>query len=187
MESIFASILLSLSTNIDNLAVGAAYGVKKVNIGWWANLSIALLSGLSTLAAMLVGDRLNYFLATNLSTTLGSGILIIIGFFNLMNLLVNKTKTMDLAANYQSISLKEAWLLGLILTITNWGTGIGAGMAQFNLLLTSCCSLLSSLLMIKLGSSLGNFVTIYFSSNKLELLSGVILIVLGFYEYFIPS
>lgn len=184
MESIIASILLSLSTNIDNLAIGAAYGVKKVKIGWWANVSIALLSGLSTLAAMVVGDRLNYFFATNFVTNLGSSILIIIGVFSIINLIFNQSNTLVVTTNYQKISLREAWLLGLVLTITNWGTGVGAGMAQLNLILTSCCSFVSSLLMIKVGSYLGNFVTIYFLGNKLELVSGIILIFLGFYEYF---
>ena len=186
MESIIASILLSLSTNIDNLAVGAAYGVKQVKIGWWANLSIAILSGLSTLAAMVVGDHLNYFLAHDLASNLGSSILMIVGILSIINLIFNQNNDLVITNKSQEISLREAWLLGLVLTITNWGTGIGAGMAQISIVVTSCCSFLSSLLMIKLGSNLGNFVTIYFSKNKLELVSGIILIVLGFYEYLMP-
>ncbi|MEC4803531.1 MAG: manganese efflux pump [Jaaginema sp. PMC 1079.18] len=150
VETVIASILLAISTNIDNLAVGVAYGVRRVKIGWQANSAIAFLSGASTFLAMTFGDWLENFLANNFAQKLGSSILILIGFLTVANLLIRKfssgfSETTDLTAN-TVLKLPDALLLGLALTITNLGTGIGAGLAQLDPILTSILSFLSSLL-----------------------------------------
>ncbi|MGK7875263.1 MAG: manganese efflux pump [Xenococcaceae cyanobacterium] len=207
METIIASTLLSLSTNVDNFAVGIAYSVKKLTISFPANLLIASLSGISTFTSMSVGDWVNHFLSPNVAHKLGSGILIIIGFLTIWDILkaqfnfsmeekennseieihnlIEYNNSIDVGKIRKFISLREALLLGLALTITNLGTGIGAGIAQLNLLLTSCFSFLSSLLTIGGGSFLGNLVTSRFSGSRLELLSGILLISLGLYEYMV--
>lgn len=200
MEIIIASIVLSLSTNIDNLAVGAAYGIKKFQVSRSANLLIALLSGISTFASMSLGDEISRLLAPHLAQELGSGILIFLGCLTIANLLKlkfthlqnkrRKVSNNDIicgtAQLEQTLSIKEAWVLGLALTITNWGTGIGAGIAQLDSVLTSCLSFLSSLIMIGGGAYLGNLATTYVSGKKLEFVAGILLIGLGFYEYVMP-
>ena len=208
METIIASTLLSLSTNIDNFAVGIAYSVKKSTTSFPANLLIASLSGISTFTSMSVGDWINRFLSPNIAHELGSGILILIGFITIWDILKKKFKfsleeqgnnreikiyhscednrTTNVGQNRQIISLREALLLGLALTITNLGTGIGAGIAQLDLALTSCLSFFSSLLTIGGGFLLGNLVTSRFSGSRLEFISGILLIGLGLYEYLVP-
>ncbi|MGF1481669.1 MAG: hypothetical protein ACFB4I_19655 [Cyanophyceae cyanobacterium] len=54
-----AAIFLSISTNVDNFAVGVAYGIKKPTISFPANLIIASLSGASTFISMSLGEQLN--------------------------------------------------------------------------------------------------------------------------------
>ena len=243
MEHLLAAILLSLSTNTDNLAVGIAYGIKQVSISLPANGCIALLSGLSTFTAMAMGTWFDRFLSPPLARELGSGLLIAIGCFTLWTLLrsrfglaSNPAPTILTTANSNSsledphfpqsnlnlkaanphfpqsnlslkaanphfpqsnLSLKAACILGLALTLTNFGTGIGAGMAQLDPLLTSSFSTLSSLLTIGGGAWLGNGLANFsrnhlefpsglanFSRNRLEFLSGLLLIALGLYEYF---
>lgn len=48
METLAALIVLAISTNLDNLAVGVAYGLRQVAIGLRANVAIALLELIST-------------------------------------------------------------------------------------------------------------------------------------------
>ncbi len=187
METIIASIILSLSTNIDNLAVGTAYGIKKLNVGLVGNLIIAFLSGISTFASMSLGDVINHFFAPNLAHKLGSGILILIGLVTIGKIVkqqLNQETLSDDVAN-KNMTWQEATILGLALTITNLGTGIGAGIAQLNLVLTSCLSFVSSLLMIGGGAFLGKAFATYYSGHRLELISGILLVFLGIYEYLI--
>ncbi len=82
-----------------------------------------------------------------------------------------------------AMTWQEATILGLALTITNLGTGIGAGIAQLSIGLTSCLSFASSLLMIGGGAFLGKVFATYYSGYRLEFISGVLLFFLGVYEY----
>ncbi|MGF1481670.1 MAG: hypothetical protein ACFB4I_19660 [Cyanophyceae cyanobacterium] len=82
-----------------------------------------------------------------------------------------------------TVSLKSAFVVGLVLTSTNLGTGIGAGIAQLNIALTSCLSFFSSLLLVGSASVLGSFATALWT-GRLELLSGILLISLGLYQFF---
>ncbi|MFW6295829.1 MAG: manganese efflux pump [Halothece sp.] len=192
METLLSSLLLSLSTNIDNLAVGMAYGIKRLAIGFSANIVIALLSGMSTFFSMSLGDWIHSFLSRTIAHQLGSGILIIIGFFTVWQFLktnFNKSEQTEEILNLRShkgMGLREALFLGMALTITNLGTGIGAGIAELDLVLTSCFSFGSSLLMIGGGAFLGQVLTAKFSGSRLELVSGILLICLGIYEYLMP-
>ena len=186
METILASAFLSLSTNIDNFAIGVAYSVRKLAISWQANLLIAGLSGISTFTAMSCGDWIEQYLTPAIAHLLGSGIFIVIGLHSVWTTLQAQLNRVEVD-NYlnqasslaSTIDLREALLLGLSLTITNLGTGIGAGIAHLDQGLTSCLSFLSSLLMIRGGSFLGKLI----ERSGLEIVSGVLLIGLGLYEY----
>lgn len=192
METIFASILLSLSTNIDNFAVAVAYRVQNLTISFRGSLLIALLSGISTYASMSLGDWLNHFIAPSMAQELGSGVLIMIGCVTIWQLLLKPSEnSLSIPRNSnddvpESLSLKEALLLGLALTLTNFGTGVSAGIVHLNILLTSGLSFLSSLLLIGGGAWLGQLVTSQFSGSRLEWLSGALLIALGLYEFLMP-
>lgn len=198
MEPFLASVFLSLSTNLDNFAIAFACGIRKLTIRLPANLLIASLSGLSTYIAISLGNWLGLF-TPNLSRTLGSSILIALGLLSTWRTLSapaasNREESYTLPQNFdetlievnasECIGFKEAFILGLALTMTNFGTGIGAGMAQLNAELTSCFSFLSSLLTIGSGSYLGRLIVFNSPNGTLELVSGFLLISLGVYEYF---
>ena len=194
MESLLASLILSLSTNIDNLAIGVAYGVRGFAVGWGANLLIALLSGVSTFASMSAGDWVSRFLPENVAGAIGSGILVAVGIWGLWDALKiqadmgNKLESEAIADTaihpaMRQISLSNALILGLALTVTNLGTGIGAGMAQLDPSLTSSLSFGSSLLTIGGGVFLGQLFSSFRSGGRLDIVSGLLLIGLGVYEY----
>ena len=194
METIFSSIVLSISTNLDNLTIGIVYSFKNSQINFAANLAIALLSGISTFASMSLGDWIHQLLMPNLANGIGSIVLILIGCGNLAQILQRKfalaqqTSSSDISnsnisTSNRAINFKEAIYLGLALTITNLGTGIGAGIAQLDIILTSSLSFVSSLITIALGTLIGKAIASIFSSNKLEFVAGLLLITLGVYEY----
>ncbi|MBP0022231.1 MAG: manganese efflux pump [Cyanobacteria bacterium SBLK] len=193
MDAIVTAIVLSLSTNLDNLAVGMTCGVKQFTICLPANLLIAFLSGTSTFVSMLVGDWLEDCLPGDGAQWLGSLILMSIGLLSLAEAAyqANQSHFREEETSSQPhsqhprekiMSLKRAAMLGLALSASNWGTGIGAGIARLDLGLTSGCSFLSSLLTIGGGALLGKWAIRYLRSDRLTWVAGLLLIALGLYE-----
>lgn len=191
--NLLASIILALSTNLDNFAVGVAYSFRNTQITWQGNLLIALLSGLSTLAAISIGTWIEQFLPPGRAEALGSGVLMIIGVLTLFQVAkkqLNSAETESDSPDHrrtttQFLSWQSSLILGLALTITNLGTGVGAGMAHLDLAVTSVCSFFSSLLTVGGGFWLGSWLSQRLSGSRLELVSGTLLIILGLYEYWV--
>lgn len=74
-------ILLAIASNIDNLAVAIAYGVKKIKIGSLSNLVISLVTGIGTYISISSGETISNYLGSNLSNSTGSSVIIAIGFW----------------------------------------------------------------------------------------------------------
>lgn len=205
MEHFLSSLLLACSTNVDNLAVGIAYGVKKLRISLLANLLIALVSAGGTTISMSVGEVVSRFIPGVIANALGSGSLIIIGVWGIWETLKtqrklnrNKDKSSDDLSyttylddplrvdvdKSRSVELREAGALALALTINNLAGGIGAGISGLNIVLTTALTFGASLLAIRGGYFLGKTFTLRFTGNWSGIVSGVLIIALGLYEYF---
>lgn len=190
MDFLLLAIALSLSTNVDNLAIGIAYSTKAQDIPLKGNLIIALLSGLSTWCSMSIGDWVAQFLPATFSHWFGGCLLILIGSSSLWEQLRHSWNPSFIATSVnfstaapKSLSLQECWLLGLSLTVSNFGTGIGAGMAHLGIGLVTSLSVLTSLAMISGGTIIGNLVSGWGSDNRIAgWLTGMGLIALGAYE-----
>lgn len=188
MDTLLIAIAISLSTNVDNLAIGVAYSTKSQNIPFSGNLIIALLSGLSTFASMSLGTWACHFLPAVFSRWFGSGLLILIGSLSIIEQLQALQQPQfatdqPVCCNFSPLSFQDSCLLGLGLTVSNLGTGVGAGMAHLNVLLVSALSLLTSLIMISSGTWLGRMVLGCGSDNRfVGCLTGLGLIALGTYE-----
>ncbi|EAW39108.1 manganese efflux pump [Lyngbya sp. PCC 8106] len=182
LESVLSSIVLSLSTNLDNLTVGMSYGLRNWIVPTSANFAIAILSGLSTWISIHLGDKIRHYLPNSLAGYLGSLILIIIGILSIWQTLISdssETAELNSQNSINRLSLRTAILLGLGLTITNLGTGVGAGIAEFNAILTSFFSFCSSLLTIGGGYWLGKQFNQKPLGIELGLIAGLLLIILG--------
>ncbi|MDY7020568.1 MAG: manganese efflux pump [Cyanobacteriota bacterium] len=182
LESVLSSIVLSISTNLDNLAVGMSYGLRNWIVPTSANITIAILSGVSTLVSINLGDRIRQYLPNSLAGYLGSIILIIIGISSIGQTLSSDSSEPEEFISHHAVNrlnLRDAVLLGLALTLTNLGTGIGAGIAQFDGILTSIFSFGSSLLTIGGGYWMGKQFSQKSLGIELGLIAGVLLIILG--------
>lgn len=73
--------LLAIASNIDNLAVAIAYGVKKIKIGSLSNLVISLVTGIGTYISISSGETISNYLDSNLSNLTGSSVIVTIGFW----------------------------------------------------------------------------------------------------------
>ncbi|MDR3560347.1 MAG: sporulation membrane protein YtaF [Negativicutes bacterium] len=84
------------------------------------------------------------------------------------------------------ISMFEATLLGLALTMNNLAAGLGAGLVGMNAAITTLLVFCLSILTLSGGLYCGIHYTTRRCGSKTYLLSGVLLIIIGFYEYVAP-
>lgn len=182
LESILSSIVLSLSTNLDNLAVGISFGVRNCIVPTYANFAIAILSGLSTFISIYLGEQISQYLPPGFTGIIGSLILIIIGSATILQTFKsdsNEPEDLNSSNSINRLNLRDSILLGCALTLTNFGTGVGAGIAQFNTLLSSFSCFFSSLLTIGGGYWMGkNFIQKQLRID-VGLVAGLLLVILG--------
>jgi putative sporulation protein YtaF len=203
MPHLFSTIILAIFNNIDNLAVGIAYGVKKIKIGIFSNLIIAVVSGVGTYFSMSLGGIISQLLPANLANLIGSLALIFIGVWGIWDVWNTEIKprkklhkneldyTLFIAQperadwdKSNSIDVKESVGLALALTINNLAGGIGAGISGVNIIYTTLLTVILSLAAIALGQLLGRKLTKNLSSKWSGIISAFLIICLGVYEYF---
>lgn len=204
-----ATILFSFSACIDNIAVGLAYGIKKVRIDIMMNLLIALISALGTFIAMFGGKFLSSFISVKAANLAGSSILILIGTAGLIKYLYSESRKKRLSSlknehtaksilaeeilenpekadmdSSGNIDIKEALILGFALAINNIGLSLGAGIAGMNLYFTTIFTFFISALNIRLGY----YISSKFLSDTFRgiscIISFLIIVALGIYELF---
>ncbi len=240
MTHLLSSLLLSTSSNVDNFAVAVAYGVKKLKIGIFSNLLIAIVSALGTILSLSVGNVINRYLPAPVANVLGSSVLIVIGIIGIWDTLErekkkarekNRAKKMTrslVAAGIHSsdyletysdaavmqadttllddiayegfledpakadldrsghIDVKESIAIAFGLTINNLGSGVGAGISGLNIAVTTILTFGCSILAIVVGYFLGDRLTAKMTGISAGVLSGLLMVILGVYEYFVP-
>lgn len=201
----FISVFLfAVSTSTDNFIIGLSYGILKIKINIMSNLNIAFISCIGTFISMLIGKTFVNYIPSIYSNYLGSVLLILLGLYMLIGSLKKKSlascdkgkknnyyenfiehpEIID-SNNSKNIEFKESILLGIILCINNFGLGIGASITGLNIYLTSFCSMIFSIVFIKLGFYIGNKSLPKNLSNCCEIVSSLIIIILGIYELII--
>lgn len=196
----FLSILLfAFVANLDNLTVGAAYGIRKIRIGFFSNFVIGLVSVACTVVSMLFGRLIGGFFSAAAANILGSGVLIAMGLWFLASFLKKRLRSAERAEQEEKflpaellekpeeadadrsgdIDLREAALLALALSINNLGLGIGASIAGFNIAETAAATFFTSLLLLWLGCKLGYSLFADFLGRYADLISALVIVALG--------
>lgn len=201
MAVFLSALLYSLSSNLDNLVIGIAYGVKKIKIGITPNLIIATVTSIGTLISMSVGKFISGFLPTSLTNMLGAVIIMLLGLYFLIQSILklipksysnslalkNVDEIMDYAEksdsdNSGTLNIKEAFVVSLGLMLNNLGTGLAASITGVNLSITVICTFILSIALLMLGKSIGHNVLGSICGKYAPLISGVLLIILGIFE-----
>lgn len=206
------ALLLALSSNLDNVGVGVAYGIRRVGVPFASNLVIALITGIGTLAAMLAGQTIGGFLEPRIAHFLGGALLIGLGIwvaFQESRAVVQrespqhpamhrKTQRTSLVSRIgaildnpfsvdkdfsRHIDRKEAVLLGLALSLNNVVNGVAAGIAGLDPLLVTILVCVFSVLTIWVGMSAGYRFGSRATGRIPGVVSGLLLIALGIYQF----
>ena len=98
-KHLLSILLLAVSSNLDNVGVGTAYGTRKVSIPFSSNLVIALITSTGTWLSMLLGKTISIMLDTQLAGYLGAAIIIAVGIwiFSTETGIVRKKSSPDLS------------------------------------------------------------------------------------------
>jgi len=81
---LLGSLWLGISTNVDNLGVGVAYGVKRIRIGMMSNLLVAFFNAMGTLLSMTAGETISKLLPATISGYIGICIIYLVGIWGLI-------------------------------------------------------------------------------------------------------
>lgn len=203
MILILSALLFSLSSNLDNLVIGIAYGVKNIKIKTLPNFIIAVVTSIGTFLSMYVGKYISNFLPNSIANLLGAAVIMILGVYFIIQSIIKlamNTKSKELSlkditdmVEYAEnsdldksgdINIKEALFVALGLTFNNLGTGVAASITGVNIVLTVASTFLISIFTIIVGQALGNHVLGKLLGKYAPLISGILLIVLGIIEAF---
>lgn len=203
MTLILSALLFSISSNLDNIVVGIAYGIKKIKIGVIANIIIAAVTTIGTFLSMSVGSYISTFLPQSVTNALGAVVIIFLGIYFVAQSIIklrNNTKSNELALkditdmieyaeksdldDSGNINIKEALLIAFGLTFNNLGTGVAASITGVSIQFTVIATFILSIITIIIGEAIGNHILGEILGKYAPLISGILLIILGIIEFF---
>jgi putative sporulation protein YtaF len=202
-------LLLALSSNGDNVAVGLAYGVGRIEVPFSSNLLIAVVTGIGTIVSMKAGQGIGRFMDPRVASFAGGVMIVLIGAWVLLQSIRSPAHALDgelssrasrsagtiskllqvlqnpLAADRdcsRHIDVKESWLLAIALSLNNVANGVAAGMVGFSLAGTTLAVMVFSVMTLSIGLAAGYQCGRRWAGNSSGVVSGLLLIVLGVYE-----
>lgn len=200
---ILSALLFSLSFNLDNIVIGAAYGIKKIKIGIYANLIIATVTSAGTYLSMTLGKYLSGFLPDSSANIIGAAAILLLGVYFILQSLIKlfrNTKPKELALkdvndmieyaeesdldHSGNIDKKEALLVAMGLMLNNLGTGVAASITKIDIFLTIVFTFVLSLVTVMLGEAIGTHALGKLFGRYAPLFSGILLVLLGIFEFF---
>lgn len=198
--SIIASIVISISSNIDNIGVGISYGVKGKKFNIPSNITISLVTGVVTYLSMLFGSYIGRLINVEYTDICAGLLLILLGGVSFIDGGITKKLNIDRAIfgsrwsvltknDYESdgnycVGYKETIAIATILSINNIGNGVAAGLAGLNSLVTTVFVMIFSVVSICIGVAMGFRVRLFYMKINYERISGLILVCLGLCEIF---
>lgn len=182
-------ILIGMASNLDNLGIALAYGVRQKKITIVPNLLIAIISMIITYIAVMAGSKIIVYISPYKANILGSLLLCGVGVWTLLSNRPSRRKTrkgFDIPGREQSqnLSFKEAIFLGFLLSLNCMAGGIGIGANGISAIWTVISIGVFSILTIGLGSHFGYLLSKSFIGRYSTSISGCLMILIGIYELF---
>jgi putative sporulation protein YtaF len=198
---------LALSASIDNLGVGITYGIRKIRIGFSANLLIAVICFLFSAAGIYMGKWAAVVMPGIWPVLLGAILLSFIGI-RIILLAIPRQPSAEPVENSENPTPPKGWrgilqnpeqadmdrsghigwgeavILGIALSANALTGGLGAGLMGFSPLAISLVTALASFVTVWLGVALGSRVAHirigpYSVGQFGTLLSGVLLVLIA--------
>ena len=193
------SFLFGISASLDSLLLGMAYGIHGIRIGIRQNILISFITLLGTCLAILCGMWVFPLLPSQFSHFLGSIILILFGVWCIVRFFIQKKKEYPQNTclsppefqinphknnSYITLPFSQAIILGTLLSANNIGIGLSASIAGLKLLPAVVITTLFSVIFLFMGNKMGRFSFLQTAGNFADPLSGLLLILLGVFQWF---
>ena len=197
MFELVTSTFFSISANIDNIPIGLSYGIKKVHISIFKNIFICLITSIFTFISMSIGSNISKFLDIKIANIIGSILLIILGIYPILNNFFKKRKmkkikkkkkiinSKDIILKNNSICIKEILVIVVTLSLNNIAAGIAASITGINTFYTTLCTFIFGSIFLYIGNNLGKKIKSEIIIRYSELISSLMLFLLGIIEIFI--
>jgi putative Mn2+ efflux pump MntP len=173
-----AALLIAAVSNFDNLGVGIACGARGTRIDAKANLVIAAMTMAATGAAVTIGGALFNIVPAEVSELAGPLIIIVIGLGTVRSSVRARWYPGIEEADHV-VSLRDAIVLGVALSINNLATGVGAGAAGIPAVATTASAGVFSLVFVEKGSRFGKTCGQLLLGRCAPLVAGIVLVALG--------
>lgn len=175
---LLSTLLLGISTNLDNMLIGISFGLRQKRITLRTNLIIGLFSAAATYLFCLLSSVLSSFGRTpNLA---GGTLIAVIGLYSILN------QSKDSRAADTSLDWRETVILSGCLALNCVPVAFGAGLTGIAPLSAAVSVGIISVVTVALGNQLAlRAVTAKLRQWPLEFLGGLIMIMLGITELFI--
>lgn len=195
----FAAALIAFTSNLDNLTVGLAFGMRSARISTVPNLVIASITMLGTGLAITLGNMIAHAIPVSTINLLGGLVVIGIGASTVLSALrivrpaapVTRAPVANgsrraaralLDKNGErrgAISTREAVILGVALSCNNVTIGVGAGASGISPVITTILAGVFSLVCVGGGSRLGSTGGTRLLGRFAPLLAGIMLVGVG--------
>ncbi|MGG2067030.1 manganese efflux pump [Bacillus sp. S14(2024)] len=183
-------LLIGIGANLDNLGIGLSLGMKKMRITVMANLFIAIISMCAVYLSVVAGSFISQYISKDAANISGCILLIGLGAWTILSEYLSRPspvlqnpEQVDKDANH-TISWKESFYLGIILSLNCITMGFGGGMSGLSPIWTAVSVGFFSFVSIMIGSQSGYKLSQTFIGKYSNVLSGLLLIVIGVYEFF---
>ncbi|PHA02549.1 hypothetical protein COE51_02865 [Bacillus pseudomycoides] len=183
-------LLIGIGANLDNLGIGLSLGMKKMHITVMANLFIAIISMFAVYLSVVAGSLISQYITKDAANISGSILLIGLGTWTILSEYLSRPspvlqnpEQVDKDDNH-TISWKESFYLGIILSLNCLTMGFGGGISGLSPIWTAVSVGFFSFVSIMIGSHSGYRLSQTFIGKYSNVLSGLLLIVIGIYEFF---
>ncbi len=186
---LWPALLIGAVSNLDNLGVGVALGIRGTRVGAVANVIVAGITMAATAGAVMCGHLLAKLLPSGVTARVGPLIIIAMGLATLLTSAhrprLLRTARAPRGGRRQPrdldgvVSWREAIVLGVALSMNNLGTGVGAGVSGVPALATTASAGLLSLACVGGGSHLGTAVGRLVLGRHAPLIAGMMLLAVG--------
>lgn len=170
-------LAIGLSTNLDGIRIGLFYGIRKVAVPWRFYAVISVVSVLGSLIGGLTGQRITHGMSSSLYGLIGSAILITMGLWAMIQTFAKDSEHDKMTP--LNIGFHETMLMGVSEAMADLSLGFGTGFIGLNVLTVAISIGVFRLVCLFLANRLGRRLTPSKFSRSAEVISGILLIVVG--------
>ena len=170
-----------MSVSIDSLGIGITYGIKNTTLNFFAKFILIIMSIFFSACSIFIGNMISSILSEFLTKFISSCILIIIGIIVIIDPI-----PFDFD-NSRNIDMKEAFLLGIALSLDSISVGIGSSIGGYSNLFFPIFSASFQLLFLSLGIWVGKKIikNTNIPDKVWDIISGAVLILFGFIKFLV--